>query len=492
MSKARLGIKENQFNNMPEYETVIGLEVHLHLNTKTKAFCGCSTEFGKEPNSQTCPVCLGLPGSLPVFNRIVLDYAIKVALALNCKIQEYTKFDRKNYFYPDLPKNYQISQYDFPLSREGFLNIDTGKGLKRIGITRVHIEEDAGKLIHESNITLVDFNRTGIPLLEIVSEPDINSPEEAHQYLSVLKSIIEYLDVSDCDMEKGSLRCDANISLRPKGDKKLGVKTELKNMNSFKGVKDALFYEIKRQTGLLESGKEIIQETRLWEDKESKTVAMRTKEGAKDYRYFPEPDLPPFIISKEKIKEIKGTIPELPHEKYNRFMKEYGLSEYDAKILVASKQDAAFAEECFNAYSGKDKKLLANWFIGPLLSEANNHNLSISGLGISSAGLLELLGFVERNEVSNLSAKAVLAEMLDSKKPASHIIKERNLIQISDTGALKEIMKRVIDENPKSVSDYKSGKENALMFLVGQLMRKSKGKANPKVAKELLKEELNA
>ncbi|MBN2831394.1 MAG: Asp-tRNA(Asn)/Glu-tRNA(Gln) amidotransferase subunit GatB [Candidatus Omnitrophica bacterium] len=479
-------------NEIINYEAVIGLEVHLHLNTKTKAFCGCSTEFGKEPNSQTCPVCLGLPGSLPVFNRTVLDYAIKVALALNCKIQEYTKFDRKNYFYPDLPKNYQISQYDLPLSKGGLLNIDTGEGLKRIGITRVHMEEDAGKLIHEDNVTLVDFNRTGIPLLEIVSEPDINSPEEAYQYLSTLKSVIEYLDISDCDMEKGSLRCDANISLRPKGEKNLGVKTELKNMNSFKGVKDALAYEIKRQTGLLESGGGITQETRLWDDKESKTFPMRTKEGAKDYRYFPEPDLPPFIISAEKIKEIKDSIPELPYEKYGRFMKEYGLSEYDAKILVASKEDAFFAEECFNAYSGKDKKMLVNWFIGPLLSEANSRSLKISGLNISSAGLLELLGFVERNEISNLSAKVVLTEMLDSQKSAAGIIKEKNLIQISDTESLKEIMVQVIDENPKSVSDYKAGKENALMFLVGQLMRKSGGKANPKIAKELLKERLNA
>jgi aspartyl-tRNA(Asn)/glutamyl-tRNA(Gln) amidotransferase subunit B len=474
------------------YEAVIGLEVHLHLNTKTKAFCGCSTEFGKEPNSQVCPVCLGFPGTLPVFNQTALIYAIKVALALGCKVQEYTKFDRKNYFYPDLPKAYQISQYDLPLSLNGFLNIDSGENIKRIGITRVHMEEDAGKLIHEEEVSLVDFNRTGIPLLEIVSEPDMNTPEEAYQYLSILKSVIEYLDVSDCDMEKGSLRCDANISLRLKGEKKLGTKTELKNMNSFKGVKDALTYEILRQQDLLESGKELIQETRLWDAKESKTLPMRTKEGAKDYRYFPEPDLPPFIIKEEQVKEISKSIPELPYEKLERFVKEYGISIYDAKILVASKKDAFFAEECFKSYSGKDKKLVVNWFIGPLLSESNIRGLSISGLNISSVNLLELIGFVERNEISHLSAKMVLSEMILSGKAAGVIIKEKNLIQISDSGELKKIAAEVIAENAKSVADYKSGKENALMFLVGQLMRKSSGKANPKIAKELLKERLDA
>ncbi|MDD5665596.1 MAG: Asp-tRNA(Asn)/Glu-tRNA(Gln) amidotransferase subunit GatB [Candidatus Omnitrophica bacterium] len=477
---------------MPKYEAVIGLEVHLHLSTRTKAFCGCSTEFGKEANSQTCPVCLGLPGSLPVFNRTVLDYAIKVALALNCKVQEYTKFDRKNYFYPDLPKDYQISQYDLPLSLDGFLNIDTDAGLKRIGITRVHMEEDAGKLIHEDNASLVDFNRTGVPLLEIVSQPDISSPEEAYQYLSALKTVIEYLDVSDCDMEKGSLRCDANISLRLQGESSLGVKTELKNMNSFKGVKDALGYEIKRQSELLELGEILMQETRLWDVKELKTVSMRTKEGAKDYRYFPEPDLPPFIITALKIEEIRRAIPELPHEKIRRFVEFYGLLESDAKVLAASRKDALFAEECFNSYPGKDKKPIVNWFIGPLLAEANNRNLSISGLNISSAHLLELLGFLSRNEISNLAAKAVLSDMIDTAKSPEEIIKSKNLIQISDGGALKEIMEEVISENQKSVADYKSGKENALMFLVGQLMRKSQGKANPKIAKELLKERLNA
>ena len=475
------------------YEAVIGLEVHLHLNTQTKAFCGCSTEFGKEPNSQVCPVCLGFPGTLPVFNQAALDSAIKVALALGCKIQEYTKFDRKNYFYPDLPKAYQISQYDLPLSLAGFLNIESGENIKRIGITRVHMEEDAGKLIHEDRASLVDYNRTGIPLLEIVSEPDMNTPEEAYQYLSNLKSVIEYLDVSDCDMEKGSLRCDANISLRLKGEKKLGVKTELKNMNSFKGVKDALAYEIERQEEVLNSGKELVQETRLWDAKESKTLPMRTKEGAKDYRYFPEPDLPPFIIKEEKIAEIRKSIPELPYEKMLRFMKEYGLSEYEAKALVSSKETSQYSEEALKKFTGKNKKSVANWIMGPLSALASSNYLKISELNIPVDNLNELIGQVEEKQViSNLTGKAVLVDMFKEKKTAKIIIAEKNLAQISDSGSLKNVVEEVIKENSKSVADYKSGKENALMFLVGQLMRKSQGKANPKIAKELLKEKLDA
>ena len=472
------------------YEAVIGLEVHVHLKTKTKAFCGCSTEFGREADSQVCPVCLGFPGSLPVLNKVALDYAIKVGLALNCAVQEFTKFDRKHYYYPDLPKNYQISQYDLPVSKDGFLDIYLESGTKRIRIKRTHLEEDAGKLIHEDASSLVDFNRAGIPLLEIVSEPDMNSTQEAYEYLTSLKSIIEYLDVSDCDMEKGSLRCDANISIRKKGTSELGVKTELKNMNSFKAVRDALGFEIERQTGVLNEGGEIIQETRLWDARELKTVSMRTKEEAKDYRYFPEPDLPPFIINKEKIAEIKKAIPELPREKMLRFIKDYGISEYDAKILVFSKKDADYAEECIKAYQNNDKKAVANWFIGPLLSEANNRNCSISGLSVSPAALLELINFVERQEISHLSAKTVLTEMIDTRKSPSVIIKDKNLIQISDAASLNGIVEEVIKENPKSVNDYKTGKGNALMFLVGQAMKKSQGKANPKAVQEMLKRRL--
>ncbi|OGX18772.1 MAG: glutaminyl-tRNA synthase (glutamine-hydrolyzing) subunit B [Omnitrophica WOR_2 bacterium RBG_13_44_8b] len=476
-----------------EYEAVIGLEVHVHLKTKTKAFCGCSTEFGNAPNSQTCPVCLGFPGSLPVLNAVALDYAIKVAIALSCKVQEYTKFDRKNYFYPDLPKNYQISQYDLPLSRDGFLDIESEAKLKRVKIRRVHMEEDAGKLIHEKNNSLVDFNRAGMPLLEIVSEPDLNSPQEAYDYLASLKSILEYLEVSDCDMEKGSLRCDANISLKVKGASTLGTKTELKNMNSFKGVRDALSFEIERQGERLAEGQTIIQETRLWDVKESKTLPMRTKEEAQDYRYFPEPDLPPFIISDEKINEIKKSIPELPQEKCPRFIKVYGLSEYDAKILVASKKDAEFAEECFKQYQNKDKKPVANWLIGPLASIASKSNISISAVEIpgGKAEFIKLINLEREGSISNLVAKSVLSESVESKDPASKIIQEKNLIQISDSGSLQLIAEEVIKENSKSVNDYKQGKANALMFLVGQVMKKSQGKANPKVVQEILKRRLS-
>ena len=396
LSKLLPGIWKNQNYSAMEYETVIGLEVHLHLKTKTKAFCGCSTEFGQAPNSQVCPVCLGFPGSLPVLNKVALDYAIKVALALNCQVQEYTKFDRKNYFYPDLPKNYQISQYDLPVSRDGFLNIESDDKTERVAIRRVHLEEDAGKLIHQENLSLVDFNRTGIPLLEIVSEPDINSPQEAYDYLVALKSLIGYLDVSDCDMEKGSLRCDANISIRKKGAKELGVKTELKNMNSFKAVKEALSFEVERQTELLKKGKSIVQETRLWDAKELKTVSMRTKEEAQDYRYFPEPDLTAFIINKEKIDEIKKTIPELPKEKAGRFMKEYGLSEYDAKILVSNKRNADYAEERLKAWPDENKKSVANWLIGPLAAVASTTNIEISQVNIPAHNFLELVDLVEK------------------------------------------------------------------------------------------------
>jgi aspartyl-tRNA(Asn)/glutamyl-tRNA(Gln) amidotransferase subunit B len=469
------------------YEALIGLEVHLHLKTKTKVFCGCSTEFGKEPNSQTCPVCLGFPGSLPVLNKVVLSYAIKAALALNCNVQEYTKFDRKNYFYPDLPKNYQISQYDLPLSKDGFLDIYLEGKAKRIGIRRLHLEEDAGKLIHKETISLVDFNRTGITLLEIVSEPDINSPQEAYEYLTALKSILEYLDVSDCDMEKGSLRCDANISIRKKGTKDLGVKTELKNMNSFKAVKEALAFEIERQSGLLDAGEPIVQETRLWDAKVSKTFSMRTKEQAQDYRYFPEPDLPPFIIKEDEIEGIRKTIPELPRQKLLRFIRDYGLLEYDAKILVLSKKDADYAESCIKNYQNKDKKIIVNWLIGPLLSEANNRNCGISDLKVPPKGLIELVAFVERREISNLSAKSVLTEMINTTKSASIIIKEKALLQISDSDTLVAIAQEVFKENQKSVNDYKQGKASVLMFLVGQVMKKSQGKANPKIAQDILK-----
>ncbi len=473
-----------------KYQTVIGLEVHLQLSTKTKAFCGCVIDFGKAPNSCVCPVCLGFPGTLPVYNMEALNLAIKVALAFNCQIQEYTKFDRKNYFYPDLPKNYQISQYDLPLSRNGHLYIYSENKPKRIGITRIHLEEDAGKLIHEAEHSLVDFNRTGIPLIEIVSDPVLNSPLEAFDYLTNLKSIVQYLDVSDCDMEKGSLRCDANISLRPEGAEELGVKTELKNMNSFKGVKDALSFEVKRQTELLKNNDPMIQETRLWDAEKGVTVSMRSKEGAKDYRYFPDPDLAPFYINQPMVERLRAQLPELPQEKMRRFMSNYSLSEYDAKILVSSKEDAQFAEGCIQGYLGKDKKVMVNWLIGPLLSEANLRKVKLNELNISKDELISLIGFVERGDISGLAAKGVLNQMIDSGKTAQTLIKEGNLLQVSDTAELEKIIEVVVTENVKSVGDFKSGKTNALMFLVGQVMKKSSGKANPKVVGELIKRRL--
>ncbi len=475
-----------------KYETVIGLEVHLQLKTKTKAFCGCAIDFGKDPNSGVCPVCLGFPGTLPVYNKEALNYAIKVALAFNCQIQEHTKFDRKNYFYPDLPKNYQISQYDLPLSRNGNLVILSEGKPKCIRITRIHLEEDAGKLIHEDGASLVDFNRTGIPLLEIVSEPDLSSPQEAFDYLSSLKSIVEYLDVSDCDMEKGSLRCDANISLRLQGAKELGVKTELKNMNSFKGVKDALTFEVSRQTELLETKQSMIQETRLWNADKSQTMVMRSKEGAKDYRYFPDPDLAVFIIDEPMISRIKSQLPELPQEKMKRFMRDYSLSAYDAKILTSSKKFADYAEECMKIFKDTDKKPIANWLIGPFTSLVSNlHDQAKEGY-IQPENFVELVELVEKKQViSNLTGKVVLEDMFVTRKTARIIISEKNLVQISDTGSLDLIIQEVIKENPKSVADFSAGKTNALMFLVGQVMKKSSGKANPKIVGDLIKRRLS-
>ena len=472
------------------YEPVIGLEVHLQLNTKTKAFCGCTAQFGKEPNTQVCPVCLGFPGSLPVYNKTALEHAIKVALALNCQIQEYVKFDRKNYFYPDLPKAYQISQFDLPLSRHGFIEIEVEKKLLRIGITRVHMEEDAGKLIHREDSSAVDYNRAGVPLLEIVSEPDMHSPEEAHSYLTALKGILSYLDVSDCDMEKGSLRCNANVSIRPCGTKTLGTKAELKNMNSFRAVREALHYEILRQTELVESNEKVIQETRLWDAKEEKTFSMRAKEEAKDYRYFPEPDLPPIIITSETIERIKKSIGELPAQILPRFITRYGLTEQEARFILLNKKDAAYAERCIKAYPNENKKMIVNWLIGPILSEANSRNQGISELKLGVEELLSLLSYLEKGLISNLSAKTVLAEILETHKHPKEIIEEKNLIQISDSHSLNEQIEAVLSANQKSVQDYKNGKENALMFLVGQVMRATQGKANPKVVQELLKERL--
>ena len=471
-----------------EYITTIGLEVHVQLLTKSKIFCSCSTKFGAGPNTQTCPVCLGLPGALPVLNREVLNLAIRTALALNCEIDGYMKFDRKNYFYPDLPKNFQISQYDMPLASPGSIKISFDGKTKAIGITRIHLEEDAAKLFHERGSSFIDFNRCGTPLLEIVSEPDISSPGEAYAYLGALKSILLYIGVSDCNMEEGSLRCDANVSVRPNGKKELGAKVELKNMNSFRWIKKALEYEVQRQEKILEEGEAVIQDTRLWDEAKQVTHSMRTKEEAHDYRYFPEPDLLPFSIDKKLIREIEGSLPELPEQRRNRMVGDYQLSEYDASTITAQKEIADYFEECAKLYS--KPKLLVNWIMQDITSELNKRSLAITELGLKPSDLVGLLNLLDKGTVSGKIAKNVLVEMIDSKKPAEAIIKEKNLVQIVDEGKIRDAVDRAVQANPGSIEDYRKGKANALMFLVGQVMKETKGKANPKLVNELLKERL--
>jgi aspartyl-tRNA(Asn)/glutamyl-tRNA(Gln) amidotransferase subunit B len=472
-----------------EYETVIGLEVHAQLKTRTKAFCGCLTEFGAPANTQACPVCLGFPGSLPVLNEKALEYGMRAALALHCSVQRFSKFDRKNYFYPDLPKNYQISQYGLPLALGGFLEIEIAGAKKRIGIIRAHLEEDAGKLIHEEDNSLIDYNRAGVPLLEIVSAPEIYSPDEAYEYLASLKAILKYLEVCDCDMEKGSLRCDANVSLRKPGAKELGVKAELKNMNSFKSVRDALNYELKRQKEVLESGGSIRQETLLWDEASGKTQAMRSKEEAMDYRYFPEPDLPPFVLSDQEIETIREGLPELPQALKQRFISQYELNSYDAGVLISERPLAEFFEACVGLYP--KAKAICNWISGPLSYELNSRNARIESLKLKPEILVRLIKLVDQGVLSNLAAKSLLTEMLNSGRPADELIKEKDLAQVSDTKALDELLDKVITDNPGSVRDYNSGKANALMFLLGKAMRLSKGKANPKIMQEILRRRLD-
>lgn len=472
------------------YETVIGLEVHVQLDLNTKAFCGCAIEFGKPANTQVCPVCLGLPGVLPVLNMKFLQYAIRIALALDCTVANFLKFDRKHYYYPDLPKNYQISQYDKPLASNGYLQINTPEGAKKIRILRAHMEEDAGKLIHTKNASLVDLNRTGTPLLEIVTQPDISSAAEAYAYLTQLKSILEYLEVSDCDMEKGSLRCDANISLRPQGQTTLGTKAEIKNMNSFKGVRDALNYEIIRQEKTLSEGGTIIQETRLWDEAKQKTFSMRSKEEAHDYRYIPDPDLVPFIIEQAAIEEARSQLPELPLAKKARLIKDYSLSDYDAGVLSADKQLAVYFEDAAKTYT--QSKIICNWLMGDIMNYLNTNNIHIKKLKevLPTEKLVAMLELIDSNTISGKIAKQVLPVMLKTGKDASVIIKEKNLSQITDTGAIEAVIDEVILEFENVVNEVKSGKEKALMFLVGQVMKKTRGKANPQILNSLIKKKL--
>lgn len=472
-----------------KFETVIGLEVHVELHTKSKIFCGCATSFGAEPNSNTCPVCLGHPGTLPVLNRQAVEYAMKAAMALNCKIGSVSKFDRKNYYYPDSPKAYQISQYDQPIGEHGYIDIEVDGKLKRIRINRVHLEEDAGKLTHVMGGSLVDFNRVGTPLIEIVSEPDLSSPEETYAYLEKLKAIMEYCDVSDVKMEQGSLRCDANVSIRPIGQAELGTKAELKNMNSFRGVVRGLEYEIARQIDVVESGGKVVQETRRWDEAQGRTFSMRSKEEAHDYRYFPDPDLVVVHIDDEWQERVRASIPELPDARKSRYMNEMGLSAYDAGVITSSIQLADLFEESLQ-YTD-DAKAAANWIMGELLGYLNANNMELSDSKLTGKGLGEMVGLIEKGTISNKIAKTVFKMMLETGKSPQAIVEEQGLVQISDEGAILEIVDRIIAANPQSVADYQAGKEKAIGFLVGQVMKETRGKANPALVNKLMTDRLN-
>lgn len=473
---------------MSQFETVIGLEVHAELATNSKIFCGCPTTFGAPPNTHTCPICLGHPGVLPVVNKQAVEFAMKAALALNCEISRETKFDRKNYFYPDLPKAYQISQYDQPIGQNGWIEIEVNGEKKRIGITRLHLEEDAGKLVHAEfgGGSLVDFNRVGVPLIEIVSEPDIRSPEEARAYLEKLKAILQYTGVSDVKMEQGSLRCDANVSIRPVGETKLGTKTELKNMNSFRNVQLALEHEVQRQIQVVTSGGQVVQETRRWDEASRQTVSMRSKEEAHDYRYFPDPDLVRMQISEEWIEEVRRSIPELPDARKARYIQEYGLSAEDASVITIAKESADFFDRA--VATGADPKAIANWLMGDLFGYLNANNLEFADLELAPEALGELVKLIEKGTISTKIAKTVFKEMLETGKDPAAIVEEKGLVQISDEGALKKIVDEVIAANPQSVQDYLGGKKQAIGFLVGQVMKQTKGKANPPLVNKLLVE----
>ncbi|OGH56266.1 MAG: glutaminyl-tRNA synthase (glutamine-hydrolyzing) subunit B [Candidatus Lindowbacteria bacterium RIFCSPLOWO2_12_FULL_62_27] len=478
---------------MSAYEPVVGLEVHVQLKTASKLFCACPLEFGQEPNLNTCPVCLGLPGVLPVLNGRAVELAMRAALALNCRISEFFKFDRKNYFYPDLPKAYQISQYDLPLALDGFLEIQTNGHSRRIGIERVHMEEDAGKLVHAEpghgvppGTSFVDYNRVGAPLIEIVSRPEIAGPAEAHAYLDALKQIVRYIGVSDCDMEKGSLRCDANVSLRPAGSGKLGVKAELKNLNSFKFVEKALEVEIDRQAGVLESGGRVVQETRGYDAAKNITYSQRSKEEAHDYRYFPEPDLPGFAVSMQDIERARAALPELPAVRRARFEASYGLPAYDAAVLTAESATADYFEAVVR--TGADAKKASNFIMTELLRDLKSAGLAADRSPVRPEHLADLLQIVASGEISGKISKDVFPIMFQTGKPPKEVIREHGLSLISDASSLAAPIAEVLKENPKAIEDFKSGKQAAIGFLVGQVMKKTRGQADPGlVAQELRK-----
>lgn len=473
-----------------KYESVIGLEVHAQLLTDSKAFCGCTTKFGNDPNSNTCPICLGMPGTLPVFNKRALEFIVKMSLACNCRINEISRFARKNYYYPDLPKNYQISQYEAPVAEHGWIEIETTSGPKKIGITRIHMEEDAGKLIHDENrpYSLVDLNRTGVPLMEIVSEPDIATPEEASSYLKSLRAALIYLGICDGNMEEGSFRCDANVSLRPAGAKGLGVKTELKNMNSFRNVQKALQYEIERQTEILDDGQVVIQDTRLFNPSTGTTASMRTKEQAHDYRYFPDPDLLPLKIEPELIERMRSDMPELPNEKKARFVEEYAIPAYDAEVLTASRDLADYFEATAKLF--KNYKQISNWIMTELLRELKGEGDELAGCLITPDMLARMLKMIEDGTISGKIAKTVFEEMYSTGKDPSEIVEEKGLKQVSDESELQTIIGKILDDHPEEVSKYLGGKKQLQGFFVGQVMKATRGKANPKLVNQLLEEEL--
>ena len=476
-----------------KYEVVIGLETHAELDTESKLFCGCSTKFGSEPNTQTCPVCLGLPGVLPVMNKKAFGYSLKAAVTLHCEINQFTNFDRKSYYYPDLPKNYQTSQNYFNIGNNGYVDMVVDGKEKRINIHNVHLEEEAGKLVHpeasDANYSLVDFNRAGVPLLEIVTQPDMRSIEEVESYMQTLRNILLYIGVSDCKMQEGSLRFEASISLREYGSTVLGNRVEIKNLNSMKAVLKVLAYEMSRQSSLLDDGKEILLETRLWDDVNAVSRRMRTKEDAHDYRYFPEPDLVPFWINQEWIDETKTTIPELPVSKRQRFVKEYSLSDYDAGILTDDKSLADYFEECVGLSQDSPKEL-SNWIINDVLRELNERKVYVQDFTVTPETLVGLIKI--KPTIGNSIAKEVFVEMANTGKDAPTIVKEKDLTQMDDTSELNEIVIKIVEENPKAVEDYGLGKKNALAFLIGQTMKITKGKANPKILTELFKQRLSS
>ncbi|MGB9715544.1 MAG: Asp-tRNA(Asn)/Glu-tRNA(Gln) amidotransferase subunit GatB [Thermodesulfovibrionales bacterium] len=474
-----------------KYEAVIGLEVHAQMLTETKIFCGCSTKFGSEPNTQTCPVCIGMPGVLPVLNKKALELAIKTGLSMNCKISRYSRFARKNYFYPDLPKGYQISQYELPICEDGYVEIVIDGEIKKIGIIRIHIEEDAGKNIHveDGNYSFVDLNRAGVPLMEIVSKPDIRSPREAVEYMKKLRTILRYLGVCDGNMEQGSLRCDANVSVRPIGQKEYGIRTEVKNINSFKFVEKALDYEIRRQMKILEHGGKVIQETRLWDSIRGITESMRGKEEAHDYRYFPEPDLVPITVDQEWINEIKESITELPDIKRGRFVSEYSLPEHDADFLSSERPLADWFEEAVKL--GGQPKIVSNWIQGDLMRLLNEEDKTIEECPLRPKQLVGMLRLIDNGTISGKIAKAVFEEMYKTGKDAEIIVKEKGLLQISDTREIDKFIDEVIAKHPKEVERFRSGEEKLIGFFVGQVMKLTKGKANPQMVNELLRKKLS-